>query len=300
MLGRTRSSRETYWATHRFQDRLQAVPLSQWGRPYAPPKGSVDPKVNMKDSPVTQVRKLDAAEFWTTFGNLWTTNPPHPNDYPMLHQMERLGLVCGEQIPFDRLRPEARDVLTRAVPIAQQRIDQMFPRIGLAVNGWRMPTYPVGTWATAYLIRAVGAWWGIGANVPEDAIYPLAFADSDGQPFDSARRYTLRFEKGHLPPAHALWSVTMYDGEMFYAANAIGRYALGDRDHLTYQADGSLELYLQRESPGETKESNWLPTPASGKFVVAMRLYWPKEEALEGRWQPPAIRRMESVRGAGG
>ena len=106
--------------------------------------------------------------------------------------------------------------------------------------------------------------------------------------------YVLHFNKGELPPVNAFWSVTMYDEAGFQVANPINRFAIGDRDELKYNVDGSLDLYLQHESPGSDQESNWLPSPAQGKLGVTMRLYAPKAEALDGRWNPAAIRQAGS------
>jgi hypothetical protein len=127
---------------------------------------------------------------------------------------------------------------------------------------------------------------GLGANPPEDAVYPLNVADSHGRPVTGDHDYVLQFAEDELPPVEAFWSVTMYDAEGFQAANPIDRFAIGDRDQLTYNPDGSLDLYLQHDSPGADKESNWLPAPR-GPLGVTMRLYAPKPSVLGGRWTPP-------------
>jgi hypothetical protein len=131
---------------------------------------------------------------------------------------------------------------------------------------------------------------GLGANQCEDAVYPLSIADAAGRPLLGERKYVLHFSEEELPPAAAFWSVTMYDAEGFQAANPIDRFAIGDRDALKYNADGSLDIYLQHENPGAEKQSNWLPSPAKGTLGVTMRLYAPRPTALDGRWAPPAVR----------
>ena len=108
-------------------------------------------------------------------------------------------------------------------------------------------------------------------------------------------RYVLQFKKNEIPPADGFWSLTMYDAEGFQVANPLNRFAIGDRDPLKYNPDGSLDLYVQNESPGADKESNWLPTPKSGPLGLTMRLYAPKPEARNGAWNPPAIRRVPSL-----
>jgi hypothetical protein len=151
----------------------------------------------------------------------------------------------------------------------------------------------MGVYGNSYLKRALVAMFGLGANPPEDAVYPLNIADADGAPLVGEHRYELHFPAAQLPPVGAFWSVTMYDAEGFQVANAIDRFAIGDRDQLQYAADGSLTIYIQHQSPGAERESNWLPAPASGKLGVTMRLYAPQPQVLDGRWNPPAIRRVD-------
>jgi len=152
-----------------------------------------------------------------------------------------------------------------------------------------MNTDTMGVYGNYYLKRAIVALVGLGANQPQDAIYPLNMVDAEGKPMDGGNKYVLHFEQAELPPVNAFWSVTMYDAEGFQVANTLERFAIGDRDTLKYNADGSLDIYIQHESPGEDKESNWLPSPAQGVLGLTMRLYAPKAQALDGRWTPPAI-----------
>ena len=156
--------------------------------------------------------------------------------------------------------------------------------------GWRTNLTTVGTYGADYLSRAAIAYFGIGANTIEDAVYPTAFADVDGKPLNSDNRYALHFNKDQVPPVHAFWSLTMYNEKQLFAANPIDRYAIGDRDKLAFNPDGSLDLYIQCESPGQDKESNWLPAPATGTFTMNLRLYWPKPEVLDGSWVPPGVK----------
>jgi hypothetical protein len=133
---------------------------------------------------------------------------------------------------------------------------------------------------------------GLGANVAKDAVYPTTFVGGSSQPLNGANRYVLHFDKGGLPPANAFWSLTMYDAQSFLAANPIDRYNIAGWMPLKYNPDGSLDVYIQHESPGKTKASNWLPAPA-GDFSVTLRAYWPKETMLDGSWTPPAIQRTD-------
>ena len=290
--GRTRASSETIAEVNAFQDQLQAVPLSQWGRPYTPPAGTVDPHIVMDPAPAQQVRAMDASTFWSLFGELWRANPPHTFDYPMLHRMARLGLAASQPVDFDALPAQSVAALTSAVQLGQQRIDDFWRNAGRIRNGWRFDLQPLGNWGMAYLVRATVAWWAIGANFPEDALYPFGVVDDTGQRLNGANDYVLRFAEGQLPPVDGFWSLTMYDSQMFQVANPIDRFAIGDRDDLVVDDDGSVTLYIQHESPGTDKESNWLPSPKSGGIIPILRLYGPQQAVTVGGWDPPTWKRV--------
>ena len=292
IIGRTQTNgKADYAAVHTFQDGLRAVPLSAWGKAYQPPKGKIDPIVDMS-APVEQVAKLSAAKFFAIFADLTRANPPHLNDGPVLQRMARLGFVPGR--PFDPAQapPEARAALEAAPAAAMAKIAAFAPHAADVVDGWGMMGSPIGTYGTDYLKRAYVAYFGLGANVVEDAIYPTARAQADGKPFESGAKYAIHFAKQQLPPARAFWSLTLYNDKQFLAANPIDRFAIGDRDALQFNADGSLDLYIQRDAPGKQHESNWLPTPANGSFTMNLRLYWPQPEALDGTWTPPPVERV--------
>jgi hypothetical protein len=148
-----------------------------------------------------------------------------------------------------------------------------------------------------YLKRAIVAKIGLGANLPEDAIYPLNLGDEAGRPLDGANTYTITFEKGAAPPVGTFWSITLYDPEGYQVANSLNRFALSSWMPLKLNQDGSLTLYFQNESPGADTEVNWLPAP-KGPFNLTMRLYAPKSEALTGAWTPPSVKRIDTTTGA--
>jgi hypothetical protein len=133
---------------------------------------------------------------------------------------------------------------------------------------------------------------GLGCNKPVDAVYPLIVSDSAGETPTGDQDYVIHFDKADLPPVQAFWSLTMYDEDGFQVANPINRYAIGDRDALKYNADGSLDIYVQAKSPGKGKESNWLPSPKQGALGLTMRLYAPKRSVLDGTWKPPVLKRV--------
>lgn len=293
MIGRTQTDGKADFANvHEFQAGLEAVPLSAWGKGYTPPKGKIDPEIT-SEPPTEQVAKMDAAVYFARFTELTKDNPPHGNDYPVLARMKRIGLEPGKSFDLAKAPPQVQKALKNAVLAAQRRLTGGLASAGTVVNNWGMLLAPIGTYGTDYLRRALIAYGGLGANVIEDAIYPTAFVDADGKPFDSSEKYVLHFAKDRIPPVRAFWSLTMYNDKQAFAANPISRYAIGDRDELKFDDGGSLTLYIQRESPGKEEESNWLPAPQSGGFSMNLRLYWPKPEALDGTWKPPAVERVE-------
>lgn len=281
-----------YEAVYKFQQDMKAVPLSAYGKSYTPPKGRVDPKLDMSP-PVDQVAKMDASEFFSLFVELAKTSPPHAHDYPILDRMKRIGMVPGTRFSAEDLPETVRKALQAAPNDALPRIMNAWKKPTSTVNGWSMNLSGMGNYGTDYLRRAAVAYGGLGANIPEDAVYPTAFVDADGEPLRSDQRYVMHFEKEEVPPVRAFWSLTMYNGLQLFADNPINRYAIGDRDKLSFNPDGSLDLYIQRESPGADKESNWLPAPADGNFSLMMRLYWPALEVLDGSWAPPPVKRID-------
>jgi hypothetical protein len=166
------------------------------------------------------------------------------------------------------------------------------PTMARVTNGWSMNTDTMGVYGNYYLKRAMVALFGLGALEPDDAIYPTSRCDADGNPVTAENNYVLHFDKDELPPVDAFWSLTMYDTEGFPVANPINRFAIGDRDPLGFNPDGSLDLYVQNENPGSDKEPNWLPAPESGPISLTLRLYAPRPQVANGCWNPPAIRRV--------
>ena len=165
---------------------------------------------------------------------------------------------------------------------------QPVPIFARVVNQWSMNTDTMGVYGNYYLKRAIVAQVGLGANLPEDAIYPLNLGDSEGRPLDGENKYVLHFEKGATPPVNAFWSITLYDSEGFQVGNKLNRFAVSSYMPFKFNGDGSLDLYFQNESPGKDLEANWLPAP-KGPFNLCMRLYGPKSDALTGKWNSPAV-----------
>jgi hypothetical protein len=219
-------------------------------------------------------------------------NPPQITDWSQIARLKRIGIEPGQSFNAQAATPEVQQGLERATADGLKLLKQKAPTIARVVNGWQMNIDTMGVYGNFYLKRAIVALVGLGANQPDDAIYPLNVGDADGQPLDGAQKYLLHFDKAELPPVDAFWSVTMYDAQGYQVANSLNRFAIGDRDDLTYNPDGSLDLYIQHDSPGAEKESNWLPAPAEGTLGVTMRLYAPRAEIRNGLWAPPAIKKV--------
>ena len=164
------------------------------------------------------------------------------------------------------------------------------PTVARMVNYWSMNTDTTGVYGNYHLKRAIIAMMGLGANVPEDAIYPLNLGDAEGSPLTGANRYVLSFTKDELLPVDAFWSVTLYDEQGFQVANPLNRFALSGWMPLETTPDGTLDLSLQHDSPESDKEANWLPAPEAA-FTLTMRLYAPQTAALDATWAPPAVRK---------
>jgi hypothetical protein len=249
---------------------------------------TIDPTVDMKTEPLRQVNALPAAEYFGLAAELMKADPPHLTDWSILARLRRLGIVPGES--FDP-SPEQANALDGVPDEAQQRIRALLPTMGRTVNGWSMNTDTMGVYGNYYVKRAIVAMAGLGADNPDDAIYPLQLTDADGHSTDGSSSYVVHFDPGQLPPVDAFWSITMYDQDGFQIANPINRFVIDDRDTLQPGQDGSLDILVQHTSPGPDKENNWLPAP-TGPFSVCMRLYAPRPEALDGRWNPPPLRRL--------
>lgn len=292
IIGRTQTnSKEDYAAVNAIQDQYKLTPLSAWGKSYTPASGSVDARVDMKTPPVEQVARMDANAFFSQLNALMKENPPFPGDAAALQRFAALGIAPGKPFDVKSLAPDVAKAVEEGVRDGLGTIvSEARKPHGKVVNGWEFMT-DVGRYGTDYLWRAIVALIGLGANLPEDAVYPRATKDADGQPLTGANNYEIRFAKGQLPPVGAFWSITLYNSKQFFVPNPINRYAIGDRDKLKFADDGSLAIYIQNESPGKDKESNWLPAPKD-TFSLFMRLYWPKKEILEGKWKPPEIKRI--------
>jgi hypothetical protein len=277
ILGRVYSTGtpDDYKAVHALQDRFSVVPLSAYGKPYSPPRGVVEPGFDMKSGVRKQVNALDIDAYFTRLAELMKTSPPTAQDAPMVAEMAKIGLVPGKDYDPSRLSSVDRELLKAVPKVAVVDMGVHLKR-QKTTNGWLYFTHGVGNFGTDYLVRGMANLLGPGWNRPPDAVYPLSLKDADGHEYDGARhKYLMRFDKGKLPPAEAFWSLTMYDEDFFFAPNPLNRYDLAQRNKLITNPDGSVDLYVQADSPGKGKEANWLPAP-KGKFVDD----WSRHSAL--------------------
>ena len=283
-----------YPFVHGLQAGLKITPLAEWGNSsYEHPAQKIDTSVDVKTAPFDQVVNMPADKYFAYGAKLMKKYPPHLTDVGMVARLERIGIVVGEDYDLNRQPAYIQTALKRASKDALELMKGNIPNLGRVRNNWTVSTDTMGVYGNAYMKRAVVTLIGLGAIPPEDAIYPVANADKDGNRILGEHNYVIHFDKDKLPPVDAFWSITMYDEKGFQVANKLNRFAIGDRDDLTFNKDGSLDIYIQHGSPGTNKESNWLPSPEKGVLGITMRLYQPKAEVLDGRWAPPYIERVE-------
>jgi hypothetical protein len=290
---------EDYAAVHKMQDEIKLVPLSSYGKPYTDPPGKVDPSIDMKTAVRDQVNALSAKEYFTLLAKLMVDNPPADADKPMIQKMAKLGIIPGQAFDDSKLGPAAREAFSLVPKIANEKI-MLWMKEGIVAgdmkleDGWLFTTR-TGLYGTNYIQRALITAIGLGANRPQDAVYPTSEGPSILSSYTGEKKYVMHFKKGELPPASGFWSLTMYDKDYFFVPNPINRQSISARQDLKQNPDGSVDLYIQNESPGPDRESNWLPAPKD-KFILMMRLYWPKETApsiIDGTWKIPPVKAVE-------
>jgi hypothetical protein len=221
--------------------------------------------------------------------------PTHSSEQELMARFAKLGIGAGETFDWDAFPPEIQAAIGQGIADAWDDFAQLKKQ---ADAGEFSSGDAFGTrehLQNTYLFRMAGAVLGIWGNSEEEAIYPTYAVDSDGQPLEGAHRYALRFAPGHWPPAYSFWSLTMYElPASLLVANPIDRYLINSPmlPDFVRDDDGGITIHIQHDSPGKDKEPNWLPAP-TGPFVMVMRLYWPKPEALNGTWEPPVLTRVQ-------
>ncbi|GGK36549.1 DUF1254 domain-containing protein [Nocardia camponoti] len=286
IIGRTQTDGpDDYPAVNEFQHGLRLEVLGD------PPPFKPDPKKVSTVEPLRQVADMPALDFFARGADILKTIPPHLTDYAILARIALLGIVPGDDFDGTRFSADEQQAISEGV--AKARADLLAARQTMIppLDGWMSILYSIGVYGNDYFRRSAVTLIGLGANSAEDAVYPLLVADADGNPLLGDNNYVIHFAKGKLPPAAAFWSVTMYDLEGYQVPNELNRYAIGDRDNLKYNPDGSLDIYVSHTNPGPERESNWLPAQL-GPMGITLRLYAPDAEALDGSWTPPPVRRV--------
>jgi DNA sulfur modification protein DndE len=296
VLGRTQTNGPgDYPAVHAIQAGFRLSPLSRFGGSWVSAEGDVDLNADMKTPPVKQLEKMSGIEYFGTLARLLAANPPPVRDAPILGRLASIGVVPGQPFEPTKLNSTVAKELEGVVPRALAKLQGEAKSMGAAVNGWRIPKKNIAAFGTDYDTRAFIALIALGANLPEDALYPTTFVDGQGHLLNGGNRYVLHFDAGLTPPVNTFWSVTMYDQDSFFVENPIHRYAISSWMPLKRNADGSLDIYIQHESPGADEEGNWLPAP-EGAFNLTLRMYWPKAEKpsiLDGTWTPPSVTKAQ-------
>lgn len=268
----------------------RATPLSRWAA------GERQAALVLGAFPANQMalELPGGLAYFDALGSYLATNPPPRADRCALRAFAKAGIGPG-RTPSSGAQGRVRKALTRAPRAARRILARAVERANAFSrrrnNGWLVSLPYIGDYGRNYLGRAVVARFALGANTPEETVYPTAFTDSEGRSLRGRRRYTIRFDRGELPPVGAFWSLTMYNGEGYLHPNGRDRYAIGDRTQgLRWGSDGSLTLYLQHSDPGGPRRANWLPAPR-GRFRLIMRLYEPRGAASNGSWRPPPVYR---------
>ncbi len=274
-----------------IQDSFSAVPLSAFMG------GAVPPAAAEISLPPYDPAQAGSAGFVTYVNALLPYVDPHPSESELWRRFAAIGIGSDEPSDKESLDPDLREAIDAGVAAALDRIRSDATRLGRLENGWMLIEGVFGTREAMqgkYLTRSAAAFFGVWGNTLEEAYYPNADLDADGDRLDGSQyNYTLRFEADELPPARSFWSLSMYKlPEQLFIHNPIDRYIIGDRTAgLQYGEDGSLTVYVQTESPGVDRESNWLPA-FDGPFALQMRIYWPEPDALNPLYVPPAIEKV--------
>jgi hypothetical protein len=292
MAGRTQVNSREDGATvvKKIQDGYRITPLSRYGKSYIPLAHKVDSGMSM-NAPVRQINEIPVDAFFNLLNHLMISNPPFAADSTILKRIAFLGIGPGLTFELSKFSQAIQDSI-KILPLWAKKYLVDLAMRQEKVNGW-MIYRGLGDYGTRYDLRAMIASRGLGANLDADAVYPSSTVDADGEKYDGSRhKYILHFKEGKFPPANAFWSLTMYNMDNFLVANPINRFAIGDRNNLKKNPDGSLDIFIQKDNPGRENERNWLPAP-TGPFSLTLRIYWPKEDVLNGTWIPPAVVKAE-------
>jgi hypothetical protein len=243
--------------------------------------------------PLTPEQQKTSVDFFNILNFVLQFCPTVPSETGLMERFSKIGVGGGRTFDASKLSPELKTAIEQGMADAWADLASLQKRIdaGEVTSGDLFGTREY--LKNNYLYRMAAAVLGIYGNSKQEAMYPVYAIDAEGKKLDGTNRYTVRFAPGQLPPVNAFWSMTMYElPASLLVANPLNRYLINSPmlPNLKLDADGGLTLLIQNESPGADKEANWLPAP-KGPFIMFMRLYWPKPEALEGKWTAPPLKR---------
>jgi DNA sulfur modification protein DndE len=278
-----------------FQSKLIARPLSERNnKDYVNPKGIINPDY-LNKVPMDEVDNKDITSYLNEVMQLMLENPSYATDAPLLENLKTIGFEPGGTFKLDQFSSQAQEMIKKVPTIVQGLFSKMTanPPSENLQNGWNVITSGLGEYGTGYFLRAYVTKIGYGANQSVDAIYPNSAVDSDGNSYNGSNKYVLHFDADHMPPVNGFWSLTMYDKKGFLVDNAIDRYNLGGMKDLTFNKDGSLDIFIQAQEPEKLK-SNWLPSPQAGmEFELTFRMYYPKENVIDRSYTMPGVKKVQ-------
>jgi hypothetical protein len=279
---------ENIESAQRIQSQFHLTPLSEWTDTPEPHSLPFRTDIDQITSPQNQIFTFDARLFYTRLSKLMERSPSQEADSEMLVDFVRIGFLPCEAFSFEMLHPDTMQAMHQAVAAAQQRITSAAQDIrGEPISNWTPQAHP-GRFRKNYLQRAVAARNSTDAVLAEDILCFDTAVDQNGESLNGLYKYVIRFEPDLLPPVHAFWSITLYDSRQHLCSNSIHRNVIRRGDRLKLNADNSISIFIQQEWPGEASDHNWLPAPKDA-FSLALRLYWPKTDALSGSWKPPVV-----------
>jgi hypothetical protein len=280
-------------AVHKIQDGYKLIPLRAYkrvGLNYTPPR----PKRLITTHTAASVPA--GLRFFDALGTAMAQNPPPARDAAVLRELKTVGIGPGLHPSTEHLPPQMLAGLRAAAANGPASIFALRSQFVLNSapkhHGWYVAPPDIGNFGTDYNLRAVVAVYGIAANVPAEALYPVGSFDNTGQLLNGAHRYVIHIPAGNLPPVHAYWSFTAYNQNLYLVSNPIHRYSINQfTPGVTHNKDGSLDIYVQSTAPAGHR-SNWLPSPSSGQFEVILRMYWPNSGVIKGSYTYPQITRV--------
>jgi hypothetical protein len=283
-----------------IQDQIKVMPLSSYlsnsttsTNATSGATTTTTNKSNASELPINPAPRFiptTGIKIYDEIGAAMVDNPLNPPDPALVTKLAGIGIGPGK-VPSQQANDTIKAALETGITEGEKLIAAKVANFGIKVNGWTMNA-ALGVYATDYLTRAATTQYGFGANIGQEAFYPVLFTDSEDKLLSGANNYTIHFEPAQLPPVHAFWSITLYNNKTLFVDNPINRYSVGMFTGLKNNTDGSVDIYIQNVDPGPEREPNWLPAPQDS-FSLLMRLYVPESAALDGTWTPPPVIRSQ-------